>query len=113
MDEEHQRIVARGNEPRREQRTARSPFVVRVFGSGLFACDGGQSRRRDGCRKESRRIEPVRYGRARRSWNLLSRDRRASTGRRIILNRRTARQQRSQIQVGGIERGEPLFAQAI
>ncbi len=67
---------------RGEQRTARSPFVVRVFDSGLFACDGGQSRRRDGCREKGGRVEPVRYGRARRSWNMPPRHRRASTGHR-------------------------------
>ena len=39
---------------RGEQRPARSPFVVRVLHPGLFACDGGPLRGRDGCRETGR-----------------------------------------------------------
>ena len=88
----------------------RSSFAFSVL-AYLHAMEGNHDDAM-GAGKRAVELNPYDMG-ARRSWNLLSRERRASTGRRIILNRRTARQQRSQIQVGGIERVQPLFAQAI
>ena len=72
MDQKHPRIVDRGDEPGGKQCPARSAFVIRIFDSVLYARDGGQSRGRDGGRKKSGRAEPVRHGRARRSWHYVT-----------------------------------------
>src|SRR5882757_9673828 len=44
MDQEHARIVGRGDEPGGKQRSARSSFVVRIFDPVLSELDGGQLR---------------------------------------------------------------------
>ena len=76
----------------------RSSFAFSIL--CLFARHGWASRRRDGCRETGGRIESIRYGRARRSWNLSPRERRASAGHRIVLDRGAARQQRPPISSG-------------
>ena len=48
LDQEHARIVDRGDEPGGKQRPARSAFVIRVCDPVLHACDAGPSRRGDG-----------------------------------------------------------------
>ena len=71
MDQEHARIVGQRDEPRGEQRPARSPFVLCVSNSRLSACDGRALRGGDGCRQAGGRAQSVRHGRPRRAWRFV------------------------------------------
>ena len=60
------------DEPRGEQRPARSPFVLCVSDSRLSARAGRALRGGDGCRQAGGRAQSVRHGRPRRAWRVSS-----------------------------------------
>ncbi len=113
LDQEQPRIVGRGDASRRDQRPARAPLLLRLFAAGLCPSDDGPARAGHGGRPQGGRAESLRHGCARRAGRLPFRDRRARPCHRAVLDRRSARQQRSALSMGGAERVQPLSARPI
>ena len=88
----------------------RSSFAFSIL-AYLHAMQGHHEAAHGG-RKAGGRVEPVRHGRARRAWNMPSRDRRASQAIELFSTAVAARQQRSPLPMGGVERVQPLSARA-
>ena len=93
LDSQHARAMGRGDQPRRGERTARSPLLLRLLGPVIRPRDGGRPRSRHGGRAQGRRAEPLRHGRGRRARHLPFHDRRASARDRVAFDRCAARQQ--------------------
>ena len=89
----------------------RSSFAFQIL--AYLHAAGRALRGGDGCRQAGGRAQSVRHGRPRRAWRVSSRMRRTPARHRTVYDGGAARQQRSPISMGGVERVQPLPARAI